>query len=688
VIAEYEALVGGVPVRDPRGIEFVFLVSADDFSHGRGDLFVAAGLARALVSRGHGATLAGPSDWFVPRSPQAVVVVMIADTDVRRIPAGPTVVAWVRNRTDDWAATPGLALCDAVVTSSEVSRREIARTYDGPTGVCRLAYDPQLFFDDGRDRSVVAVSTANHWGGHRAVHEALLHLASRDVPVEWYGVDRSGREPLSRIHRGALGYFDIPEVYRSARLTVDDLQDSSLSHGHLNSRLFEALACGSLVVTNSALGLAEAGLDGVPVYRSAGELESIIERAAAGQLDALAKDLQQRVVGSHTFSHRAPVFEELARVAVDAHQQRRTRRVVNFFPDYSATNPYQHLLYGALPEKGALAVPSADIFDHPVARDDGGSLEGQVLHLHWLNGIVQPGQNLREAFDRLDRLKDVLRGLVDRGLRVVWTVHNSLAHELTHRFIEIELSAFVAEIADVVHVMTSETLAATADLFPIPEEKVVLVEHPSFDGCYPELLDRATARERLGIHDDEIALLFFGGIRPYKGIPLLLDAFETAAAADARLSLHIAGGLGATMGRDVVDRVNDTPRVVPHIGFVPESDVHQYLLAADVMVLPYESILNSGSLMLAATFGLPVIAPRMGQLVELEDSSFVEFFDAGSAECLARAIDRAVVRLRREEARDDARLYAASRRPDVISESFATSVLHLDEEPGSVGALA
>lgn len=673
VTADYAALVAGVERTVDHGLNFDFLVSSVDFSHGRGDLFVAAGLGRALVANGHGVRLSDKHEWYRLREERTVVVVMVADADVRLIPAGPTVIAWIRNRTTDWLRTPGLALFDAVISSSDISRREVLREFDGPTGVCRIGFDPDLFYDDGVERTVAAVSTANHWGGHRVVHEALLHLSERDVPVDWYGINRSGRNALAEVHRGELSYVEVPAVYRAARVTVDDMQDSSLDHGHLNSRLFEALACGSLVVVNSGLGLAEAGLGGVPVYRSAEQLEALIERAAAGEYDTLTKDLCQRVVREHSFAHRAETFEDLVRQAVTARAERASRTVVNFFPDYSHTNPFQKLLYGSVQEHDMVAVPAYDALTQPVAGDghDGRSLEGQVLHLHWLNGIVQPGSDLGEAVERLDRFKRVLTDLSSRGAQIIWTVHNTLAHELTYRFLEIELSEFVARIADVVHVMTPATLTETRDLYEIPPEKVVLVEHPSYDACYPQPLDRPTARARLSLNDDDVSVLFFGGIRPYKGVPLLLDAFEIAAAADARLRLDVAGGLGNTMDRTIVDRMEKQERVVPHVGFVDHAEVHQFLLAADFLVLPYEGILNSGSLMLSTTFGLPVVVPRLGQLRELEGAGFVEFFESGSAESLATAIQRAVVTLRRPASRSAARAHADTRRPGRVSAEFA-----------------
>ncbi|MFC7877394.1 glycosyltransferase [Isoptericola sp. NPDC057391] len=679
VVQAFEALVSGIEPTSQDGLTFDFLVSTADFTHGRGDLFVAAGLGRALAARGHGVRLSGVGDWYRSRSQDTVVVAMVAGTEIDRIPGGPAVIAWVRNRTDDWVTTPALTLCDSVVTSSELSRREIERHYDGPTGVCRIGFDPDLFFDGGGPRAVAAVSTANHWGGHRVVHEALLHLSEQEIAVDWYGVDRSGHEALSGIHRGELEYFDVPSVYRGARVTIDDMQDNSLDHGNLNSRLFEALACGSLVVVNSGLGLAEAGLGDVPVYRSSAELEEIIGRASAGEYDTLAKDLHDRVVREHSFACRAETFEALARAAVEARDERvrRASTVVNFFPDYSSTNPYQTLLYGALSQFGAVAVPRRDIFNGPVARDghDGRRLDGQVLHLHWLNGIVQPGRNLQEAFYRLDRFKREMNDLVYRGVRIVWTVHNTLAHELTYRFLEIELSQFVADIADVVHVMTPATLAETRDLYQIPAEKVVVVEHPSFDGCYPELLDRGAARTRLSMQDDDVSVLFFGGIRPYKGVPLLLDAFEIAAAADARLRLDVAGGLGNTMNRSVVARMEELPRVVAHVRFIDDAELHVFLRAADYLVLPYENILNSGSLMLATTFGLPLVAPKLGQLKELDGAPFVEFFEAGSAPSLAAALERATVTLRSDEARRAAREFADRKPPKKIASKFARSIL-------------
>lgn len=673
VIREYEDLVRGVAGKDGQPT-YYFLVASAAFSDGRGDLFVAAGLGRALAARGCGVVLVDKPDWYTERPAGSIVVSMVADTDIRRIPGKCTVIAWIRNRTDEWLASPAFDLYDGVLTSSELSRREVERTFDGPTDVCRIGFDPDLFYPDGDVRDIRVATTANHWGSDRGVHVSMRALAAVGTDVAWYGIDRSNDPVLAGINRGALEFFDVAAIYRRSMVTIDDLHDVSIGYGNLNSRIFEALACGSLVVTNSALGLAEAGLEGVPVYRSADDLVQIVSAAATGAYDQTLEELIDNVRTNHSFEVRAVVFEEFGRRTLDEHARRSSRPTLHVYPDYSSTNPFQTLLYQEARKRGTVA-PVIDIFNVPIARDPGGELTGHTLHLHWLNGVVQPGADLYEAFYRLGRFQDMIRAVKERGARIVWTVHNAMPHEVTYYFVERELYEFVAEEADVIHVMSVETAAATADLYPLPPEKTVVVEHPSFADAYPQMFDRPMARRRLGVHDDEISFLFFGAIRDYKGIPRLLDAFEIVSDSDARMRLDVAGGLGRTTTRGLAERMAAMGRVFPHIGFVDPADVQKYLVAADIFVLPYDNILNSGTAMLAATFGLPVVAPRLGQLKELEGEDWIEFFEPGSHESLAQAMERSAGTLRNDGARSAALSFAQQRDPETVARRFALDIL-------------
>ncbi len=130
------------------------------------------------------------------------------------------------------------------------------------------------------------------------------------------------------------------------------------------------------------------------------------------------------------------------------------------------------------------------------------------------------------------------------------------------------------------------------------------------------------AKLRLRIKDSEKTILFFGNIGPYKGVELLVAAFQRLANKDADYRLIIAGKLrgGAekywedirsAIGRDV-----NGGRVIQKIEFIPDEETELYFKAADVLALPYTQIYQSGVLFLGYSFGLPVIATDVGSLGE------------------------------------------------------------------------
>ncbi len=133
-------------------------------------------------------------------------------------------------------------------------------------------------------------------------------------------------------------------------------------------------------------------------------------------------------------------------------------------------------------------------------------------------------------------------------------------------------------------------------------------------------LTPAQARQRLGIRDCEKAILFFGNIGPYKGVHFLVEAFQQIAARDKDYRLIIAGkpraggdqylrDIRQTIGRDA-----HGARVIQKIGYVPDEETECYFKAANVLVLPYTEVSQSGVLFLGYSFGLPVIAADVGSL--------------------------------------------------------------------------
>ena len=154
---------------------------------------------------------------------------------------------------------------------------------------------------------------------------------------------------------------------------------------------------------------------------------------------------------------------------------------------------------------------------------------------------------------------------------------------------------------------------------------------------------RATARQHLGLESDEEVVLFFGYIREYKGLDLLFEAWPTVANERPRVRLLIAGDpvqLPAERRREL-EQWAESLGAVHHFGYVPFEDVSRYFAAADLLVMPYRRISQSGVLYLALALGVPVVATRVGALPEvLAEGESAVFVPPESPADLAQALAR------------------------------------------------
>jgi glycosyltransferase involved in cell wall biosynthesis len=334
-------------------------------------------------------------------------------------------------------------------------------------------------------------------------------------------------------------------------------------------------------------------------------------------------------------------------------------------------NPYQALLYQRAWQAGVAALPivRAERIDELIQL----AVDGfpTVLHLHWLNQVLahatsaNDAQKMRRAF-----LKQIDRYLA-RGGRLVWTIHNIVPHGARFEAEEAALSADIVERCSAVHVLAADTRRLVADWFAIPAERVLHVPHPSYRGAYEDFVTREQARHELGLWPDEIVHVVVGAIKPYKGLNELLDAWEEVATAEPRRRLVIAGGPSDEAGvAEVLERAALHPSVLLHARKIPGPEMQLFLRAADVAVMPYLRSLNSGALMLALTFGLPVVVPAGGGLAEVVDERFARVFSPETPGSLAAAL-----RASDELVNDDARAGAAGRadelEPGPLSERFA-----------------
>ena len=280
----------------------------------------------------------------------------------------------------------------------------------------------------------------------------------------------------------------------------------------------------------------------------------------------------------------------------------------------------------------------------------------RVFHVLWNNKF--------ETFDR------TLLMLYYKFLRkrVVLTAHNvnkrrrdsrdSLLNRLTLRI--------QYQLADHIFVHTERMKAELMNQFGVSTARSSVIPFGLNNSVPNTHLTARQAKERLGVRENEKAILFFGRIKPYKGLEYLIAAFHILARRSASYRLIIVGRLeeGCEQYWESIQKeiqeYFEAGRVTLRIEFIPDSETEVYFKASDVLILPYKEIFQSGVIFLGYSFGLPAIIADVGSLkddVVEGKNGFV--FSPEDPTDLARAIEQyfgsdlfADLESRRQEIRD------------------------------------
>jgi glycosyltransferase involved in cell wall biosynthesis len=273
------------------------------------------------------------------------------------------------------------------------------------------------------------------------------------------------------------------------------------------------------------------------------------------------------------------------------------------------SNPFAALYAGALRDEGAI------VDDFRVAALFRGRYD--IVHVHWPEWVLD-ARSRRRAVTFLAALAWARR----RGARVVWTVHNLAHHErdlagATGRRFSDQLWDRFFGLVDGFFSLTENGVAATREAFPaLRSTPAFVVPHGHYRAVYPNVVTEAAARAHLGIASGARVCLFFGQVRPYKGVLELVRAFRRVDMPDA--VLVIAGRpVSEELAREVTDAAAGDERIRVKLGLVPVDEVQHYLNAADVVALPYAETFNSGAALLALSFNREIVAPASGSFPEL-----------------------------------------------------------------------
>ena len=226
----------------------------------------------------------------------------------------------------------------------------------------------------------------------------------------------------------------------------------------------------------------------------------------------------------------------------------------------------------------------------------------------------------------------------NKHTRIICIADNIIPHE--KRFGDKPFTRYFIKPVDAFITM-SEKVLSDLRLFTT-EKKALLVTHPLYDN-FGEKIFKEAARKELKIKDEELIILFFGFIRKYKGLDILLDAMQiikNVKVNNKHIKLLIAGEFydDRKLYEEQIERLGIKNNLILHTDFIPDKEVRNYFCAADVVIQPYRNATQSGVIPVAYHYEVPMIVTNVGGLPKMVPHNKVGLVAKPTAASLAEKI--------------------------------------------------
>lgn len=237
-----------------------------------------------------------------------------------------------------------------------------------------------------------------------------------------------------------------------------------------------------------------------------------------------------------------------------------------------------------------------------------------IWHVHWPEALLNI-RNPALATAKLSAFLAMIDWVRLRGGKIVWTVHNLKAHDDLHPRLEAMFyRRFIRRVDGLISLSETALRMALEKYVRLREVPAAVIRHGHYRDQYPQC--PPDAKYGLRIDGSTRVILFFGEVRGYKNVDALVRAFRGVK--DERVALLIAGRpKNAALDASIAKEAAPDPRVHLELAYIEPARVGRYFEAADLVVLPYRHILNSGAALLALSFNRPVLVPDLGSMGEL-----------------------------------------------------------------------
>lgn len=292
-----------------------FAVTECGVNASAGDYFTALELGEALKGLGHKIEFLprkGPGDWYSISSDIDIVISLLESFNPKKIKGRKEnliTIGWARNWFERWVESDGYNYYDIMCASSLSAIKYMESKYNKDVFLLPIATNPKRFNNcSGINPFEVSdyVFTGSYWNDHREIID-LLDPGQLPYKLSIYGKNWENVENLKKYSKGFVNYSDIPHVYYSTKLVIDDANRVTKPYGAVNSRVFDAIAAGKIVLTNGKLGSDETFKGLLPSFETKEELSKLITYYIENEKarEEKVKELKKFVFENHTYVHRA-----------------------------------------------------------------------------------------------------------------------------------------------------------------------------------------------------------------------------------------------------------------------------------------------------------------------------------------------------------------------------------------------
>lgn len=306
--------LNGNSVISEESIKVAMIVTESGDNVTAGDYFTALELGESLNEFGWEVeyiSRKGNSHWYEIGEDVDVVISLLDVYNPAKVRSGnPNLikVAWMRNWFERWVEQPNFNEYDILLASSKIACDLVHEKTGRTVELLRIATNADRFLQGNPEPELLCdyCFTGSYWNDAREIMD-MLNPQNINHKLHIYGKNWDSVDKFKPYHYGFVSYKNMPNIYKSTKIVIDDANRVTKPYGAVNSRVFDAIAGGALVITNGALGSQDVFNGELPVFTSSSELENLLNYYLSNEeaRQEKMKNLQNIVLNNHTYRHRA-----------------------------------------------------------------------------------------------------------------------------------------------------------------------------------------------------------------------------------------------------------------------------------------------------------------------------------------------------------------------------------------------